>query len=42
MLAGTSTNANLELIGEALEFRTQAITTNAGKNAQQSQMDLLM
>ena len=26
---GTSTNTNLELIGEALSFGTEAITTNA-------------
>ena len=30
---GTSTNTNLELIGEALGFGTEAITTNADTHA---------
>ena len=30
---GTSTNTNLELIGEALGFGTEAITTNADAHA---------
>ena len=33
VLGGTSTNTNLELIGEALGFGTEAITTNADTHA---------
>ena len=35
---GTSTNTNLELVGEALGFGTEAITTNANTHASTGQM----